>query len=340
MRLMQVMAGGPQGGAEAFFERLAIALRAPDMDQLLAIRRDPERAARLRAAGLTVSEHTFGGRLDLSTPWQLRRLARRFQPDVTLAWMNRGTRMAPAKPGVLLARLGGYYSLKYYRHCRHLIGNTRDIVDYLVRSGWPADRAHYLPNFVTASDAEPESRAAHDTPADAPLLLALGRFHRNKGFDVLLAALTDVPGAVLWLAGAGPEETRLRQQAIALGIDDRVRWLGWRQDVGPLYRACDVFVCPSRHEPLGNVVIEAWAHRAAVVAADASGPASLLADRETGRLVPRENPAALATALAETLTQPAEAAAIAEAGHQAFAAQFSEAVVVRQYRDFLQSVLR
>ena len=254
--------------------------------------------------------------------------------------MNRGTRMAPTRPGVLVARLGGYYALKYYRHCQHLIGNTQDIVDYLVRAGWPADKAHYLPNFVTASDEPAESRAAHDTPADAPLLLALGRFHRNKGFDVLLAALAQVPDAILWLAGAGPEETKLRQQALSLGVDDRVRWLGWRQDVGPLYRACDVFVCPSRHEPLGNVVIEAWAHRAAIVAADASGPASLLTDRETGRLVPREDAAGLAEALTEALAHPAEAAGMADAGYQAFAAQFSEAVVVRQYRDFFESVLR
>lgn len=340
MRLMQVMAGGPQGGAEAFFERLAIALAAPDLEQLLAIRRDAGRAARLRAAGLQVSEHAFGGRLDLMTPWRLRRLAQRFQPDITLSWMNRGTRMAPTRPGVLVARLGGYYALKYYRHCQHLIGNTQDIVDYLVRAGWPADKAHYLPNFVTASDEPAESRAAHDTPADAPLLLALGRFHRNKGFDVLLAALAQVPDAILWLAGAGPEETKLRQQALSLGVDDRVRWLGWRQDVGPLYRACDVFVCPSRHEPLGNVVIEAWAHRAAIVAADASGPASLLTDRETGRLVPREDAAGLAEALTEALAHPAEAAGMADAGYQAFAAQFSEAVVVRQYRDFFESVLR
>ena len=79
VRLMQVMAGGSRGGAEAFFERLAVALEAPDLQQQLAIRRDPGRTARLRAAGLQVSEHAFGGRLDLATPWQLRRLARRFR---------------------------------------------------------------------------------------------------------------------------------------------------------------------------------------------------------------------------------------------------------------------
>jgi hypothetical protein len=47
-----------------------------------------------------------------------------------------------------VARLGGYYDLRYYRRCDHLIANTRDIVDYIVRSGWAAERVHYLPNFA------------------------------------------------------------------------------------------------------------------------------------------------------------------------------------------------
>src|SRR3546814_2771750 len=64
----------------------------------------------------------------------------------------------------------------------------------------------------------------------------------------------------LWLAGEGPRRRALMQQAARLGLGDRVRFLGWRDDVAALLRAADVFLCPSRHEPLGNVVIEAWAH--------------------------------------------------------------------------------
>jgi len=59
-----------------------------------------------------------------------------------------------------VGRLGGYYDLHYYRACDHLIGNTVDIVDYLLRSGWPAARAHYLPNFVDATRAAPLARSS------------------------------------------------------------------------------------------------------------------------------------------------------------------------------------
>ena len=73
---------------------------------------------------------------------------------------------------------------------------------------------------------------------------------------------------------------------VALGIAERVRFLGWRDDVPALLAAADILVCPSRHEPLGNVVIEAWAAGVPVVATASDGPAGLIDDGESGLLVP------------------------------------------------------
>ena len=139
-----------------------------------------------------------------------------------------------------------------------------------MQEGWPAERVHYLPNFAELAPAPPVPRASLDTPADAPLAIALGRLHPNKGFDVLLDAVAKVPGLYLWLAGEGAQRAALRRQAASLGIDDRVRFLGWREDVGALLAAADMLVCSSRHEPLGNAIIEAWAAGKPVVACAAS----------------------------------------------------------------------
>ena len=92
-------------------------------------------------------------------------------------------------------------------------------------------------------------------------MLALGRLHHNKAFDVAIRALVDLPGAVLWIAGKGPERNALQMLANQLGVSKRIRWLGWRDDVAALFASADVLVCPSRIEPLGNVIIEAWAQR-------------------------------------------------------------------------------
>jgi glycosyltransferase involved in cell wall biosynthesis len=175
-------------------------------------------------------------------------------------------------------------------------------------------------------------RAAHDTPAEAPLLLAMGRLHEAKAHDVALTALAQLPEAYLWIAGAGPLEAKLQAMAAALGVDRRVRFLGWRTDASALYRAADVCVFPSRYEPLGNVVIQAWAHGLPVVAAASQGPAALIRDGSDGLLVPVDDADALAAATRRLLAEPAFAADLAQAGAARVAADFSEAAVVAQWK--------
>lgn len=342
-RLFQAMAGGKQGGAEAFFVRLAIAFARAGLEQRVAIRRNAPRAARLRAGGVEPIELRFGGWLDFATRPALARAIGDFRPDVVMTWMSRATSLCPAadpaRPFVHVGRLGGYYDLKYYRRCDHLVGNTEDIVERIVASGWPRARAHYLPNFVDAAPAvQAVPRAAFDTPDEATVLLALGRLHVNKGFDVLLRAVAALPDAVLWLAGAGPEEAALKRLARELGVAERVRFLGWRDDVAALFAAADLFVCPSRHEPLGNVVIEAWAHGVPVVAAAAQGPAALVRGGVSGLLVPVDDAPALAAAIGRALADAHLRRALVAAGRHAYEADFTEAAVVARYRAFFDRI--
>ncbi|MCQ4161876.1 glycosyltransferase [Roseomonas sp. GC11] len=338
MRIAQIMAGARMGGAEGFYERLTTALHASGEEVLPLLRRDAARAARLSVRGLAPVQLRFGNRwLDPVTHWRLRAELRRFRPQVAVAWMNRAASFTPRGPWTLVGRLGGYYDLKYYRHCDHLVGNTRDLARWITEQGWPAERTHYLPNFADdMCDVLPA--ALEELPRGAPRLLALGRLHRNKGFDTLLRALPQVPGAVLALAGEGPERAALEALTRELGVAERVRFLGWRQDAGALLAACDVFVCSSRHEPLGNIVLEAWSATRPVVAVAAQGPAELIRDGETGLLVPQDSPEALGQAIAGLLAAPERRAALAAAGRAAYLAGYAEGPVLARWRAFLQQV--
>jgi len=426
MRVLQAMAGAEHGGAEAFFVRLALALQRARLDQRVVIRANPARAAQLAAGGIEAIQLPFGGRLDFVTPWRLKRILRDFAPDVVLTWMNRASAMMPespagstsAKPFVHVGRLGGYYDLKYYRRCRHLIGNTEGIVDYIVKQGWPAERVHYLPNFVAdtkAAPARPDRGASNEarggsparpdrgasnearggaparpdrgasneargdsparpdrgasneargdsparpdrgasneargdsparraeffTPPDAPLLLAMGRLHPNKGFDVLIEAVARLPDVYLWIAGEGPLRGELEERAHRAFAKPRVRFLGWRDDGPALLAACDAFICPSRHEPLGNVVIEAWAQGVPVIATESQGPAALVRHGETGILVPVDDVLALARAIQGLLADRERARRIGLAGRAAYESRFTEDIVVRRYLDFFRNV--
>lgn len=336
MRVLQAMAGAKHGGAEAFFERLACAFAADGVEQRVVIRPDAGREARLHAGGVIVSTLPFGGFFDLTTGRGLARLAQ--DADLLLTWMNRATRFArPTARTRLVARLGGYYDLKYYRRCDYLVANTEDICRWLRAEGFPAARVAYLPNFVEPQAVLPIPRAAL-TDRDGPLLLLLGRLHANKAFDVALAALPAIPGAVLLIAGVGPEQEKLVEQAKQLNVADRVRFLGWRDDSAALLASVDALLVPSRHEPLGNVVLEGWAQRCPVIAASAAGPASLIEDGISGRLVPIEDAAALAQAVRETLAAADRGRDLAEAGFATLQQNFSKAAVVARYRAFFEQV--
>ena len=260
------MAGAPHGGAELFFERLALAQHRAGDDVLPVIRTDPDRAGRL--APLHSVQLAFGGMLDALTGPRLAAALREFAPRVAIAWMNRAARFAPRGDWVLAGRLGGYYDLRYYRRCDHLVANTRALARWIVAEGWPAERTHYLPNFAPdLHGAVPERLGI---PARSKLVLALGRLHANKAFDILIRALPALPGVHAIIAGEGPERDALEALARSCGVADRVRFAGWRQDTGALLAGCDALVCPSRHEPLGNVVVEAFAAGRPVVAAAAA----------------------------------------------------------------------
>lgn len=335
IRLLQAMAGAEHGGAEAFFERLAIGLHRAGVTQHILIRENPRRAQRLREAGLHVAELSFNRIVDWRTRAGFKQAIRQFRPTHILTWMNRATSYCPRLYDIpLIARLGGYYNLKYYSRCDYLIGNTPDLVRYFQKNGWPPKRTIYLPNFAAAPDAA-GLPGGFLRATGRPVIVAMGRLHPNKGFDTLLRAMQQVPDAELWLAGDGPEEPSLR--ALAQNLP-HVKLMGWQDNIGALLCAADLFVCPSRHEPLGNVILEAWAHGVPVVAAASEGPSQLIRHGENGLLVPVDDAGALAATLQQMLRDVSLRQRLAVAGHADYQQKYSEPAVVRQYIDFLNSV--
>jgi glycosyltransferase involved in cell wall biosynthesis len=339
LRVMQVMAGAGEGGAETFFVGLVLALHRAGLDQRVVIRHNPARAAALRQGGVEPVELPFGRWFDFHTVPGLRRQAGIYRPHVVMTWMNRASGAFPRGDFLRLARLGGFYDLKYHRRCDHLIGITPGLVEHVVSHGWPPARAHYLPNFASVGEVQAVARESLDTPAEAPLLLALGRLHRAKAIDVLLQALTLETRPYLWLAGEEPLRAELQALARKLGVAERVRFLGWRDDRDALFGAADICVFPSRYEPHGTVTMEAWGQRTPLVAAAAAGPAAYVNDGEDGLLVPTDDAPALAAAIGRVIDEPALAAQLVAGGWRRHQDEFTEAACVARYLELFQKLL-
>jgi glycosyltransferase involved in cell wall biosynthesis len=170
--------------------------------------------------------------------------------------------------------------------------------------------------------------------ATAPVvILSVGRAVPKKGYAVLLAALARLPPALAWRfehIGGGPELPRLKAEAERLGIAARIAWRGGQAQEAVLeaYRRADLFVLASRiaddgdRDGLPNVLMEAQSQGLACLATNVSAIPELIADGETGLLVPPNDAAALAGAIERLIREPSLRARLGSAGQAKIAAAF------------------
>jgi glycosyltransferase involved in cell wall biosynthesis len=233
--------------------------------------------------------------------------------------------------GIRLSRLGDYPThLGYFKNSDVLVCNTPGIGDHVRQLGW--DRGvEVISNFTDTAIVEPASRAEADTPEGVPLVMTMGRFVKRKRFHLLIKAMTEVPDAYLWIAGDGEERQALEADVRENGLENRVRFLGWHKDTRRFVAACDVFVMPSSHEPLGNVILEAWAQKKAVVSSRSEGPMWFVRGGENGLLVDIDDVSGFARAINSLIADPQLATKLGENGRATLLSQFSEDAVCDAY---------
>ena len=338
-RILQVMAGGDHGGAETYFTRLVTALHQAGVEQRAIIRAHSERGRMLKDAGVATLELPFENFFDKRTRTAIGAEIASFKPDVVQTWMYQATRAVPSGPWVHVGWLRGYQHLRDYRRCDQLIGMTQGIVSSIIEQGWPAERIHHLRPFAELQATAAASRARYDTPAGAPLLLCLGRLHWHKAFDTVIMTLPQLPDAYLWIAGDGELREQLEEFARDVGVANRVRFLGWHEDQAPLYAAADAVVVPSRYEPFGLVMIEAWAHKKPLVATKAAGPRATVQHEVDGLLVPIDDVDALAQSIRRVLRDTELCDYLVSHGYAHYKRDYTIDAVVAQYRQFYKEAL-
>jgi glycogen(starch) synthase len=174
---------------------------------------------------------------------------------------------------------------------------------------------------VVLDALDPSPLAPTPLPFTRPVLLLLGRVVHDKGFDLALEALPAIlhrhPQAQLVVAGAGPALPQLKAFTSKAGLEDHVRFLGWvaPERIPELINTATLVLVPSRwREAFGLVALQAASQARPVIAARVGGLPEVVAEGETGLLVPKEDPAALAGAVLQLLSDPDRAIRLGEQG--------------------------
>ena len=349
---LQLIGSKGLGGAERWFQRFCDALADCRAPVAIGIRAGSGLdRARDQGLGIRLPCH----RLPFLTVWDpfsrraIGRLIEQVQPEIVQTYMGRATRLTrlPRRPAVArplhLTRLGGYYELSPYRHADAWIGNTRQLCDWMVQQGLPADRVYQIYNFVDPPSLKPETeieqlRRDLGLGLDEQALLCAGRFIGLKGHRYLLTAVSRLPVEVngrrwrLLMLGDGPLQSALQQQARELGIVDRILWLGWKPEPAPYLQVSDLVVFPSLEtETFGNLILEAWAWRRPLVTAAFRGAREIARHGEDAWCVPCGDAAALADGIQQLLQNPELASALVEHGAQRVQQEFSRDEIMRRY---------
>ena len=345
VKSLQIIGSKGPGGAESFYVRLVNALNETGAP-VTAV--NPPGSAVSEALSPEVPQTHLAMRsvYDLWSRWKIRRLAHQSKSLVVQTWMGRATRLTHITPhqGIVhLARLGGYYNIKGYQHAHAWVANTQGIKNYLIEQGLPEERVFYIGNFAASPQAVDEStlealRATYGLPTDAYILLAVGRLHTNKAFDTLLKAFAKLNNTYndrpvhLVLAGDGELRQSLVELTQELGINNRVHFTGWQKNIAALYRLADLFICPSRHEPLGNVILEAWNYQLPVISSSSLGAQELISDDINGMLFPVDDVSALVKAINQFFEMTeSEQTALQINGEQTLQSRFSKDYIVSEY---------
>lgn|SRR5574341_347395 len=298
----------------------------------------------------------------LIASFQTLELARRFQPDITLAffglpsgavaWLLKERSGIPYVVSLRGGDVPGFrpYDFRLYhkiaapflRRIWHdasaVVANSRGLRQ-LANAFDPTLEIPVIPNGVDLRKFTPPTR-----DWSSARILSVGRVVYQKGLDLglwALAALKDLDWE--WnIAGDGPQMPILRAMARAHGLTDRIHFLGWRaaEQLKEQYASATLFLFPSRHEGMPNAVLEAMASGLPVVATRIAGNEELVADGETGALVPPEDVDALRESLKPLLVQAKTREQMGQASRRRVEQFFGWERIAEQYQLLLEKARR
>jgi len=354
---------GP-GGAETVVASVASGLHPSRYRSLVCLFRDGWLRHHCEQLGLETHIIPINGMLDFAWLQQFHRLLRDRRVSLIHAhefgantYGTLAGRLARV-PVVATVHGRGYYADRGHRRLAYravsraaaMVVVSEEVKRFVVeRTGASARRVRVVYNGIRTAGSVPQEiqaslRADLGISDEERVVAAVGSLYAVKGHQYLLEAAPSVlracPSTVFLVAGRGEREAALRAQARSLGIDSRVRFLGFRQDIPALLAMCDVFVQPSLSEGLSIAILEAMAAARPVVTTRVGGNPELVVDGETGLLVEAADAKGLASAMIRILRDPAEARRLGNNGLGRASTRFTAAAMVREYEAIYDAALR
>jgi glycosyltransferase involved in cell wall biosynthesis len=300
------------GGAERHLLELMRALSAYDIDCIYAGPLDGWLGQQVAMQGFRRMHIGYKGFFDIASLLRLVYLILREQPDIVHGHLTRGAFYSGIASRITtvpcVATAHSTNASKWFGLANRVIAVSAAVHTFLAGRGHAQKLRtvrHGVPDIARAPHAPREAMRIHLRLGDAPVLTMAARFTPAKGQDLVLHAMARLAHLQWTLVMAGALDTeyawRIQQLATALGIEDRIRFVGHRDDMANIYACTDLLLAPSRREALSLTLLEAASFGIPVVASDVGGISEAIDDGVTGLLVPADDVEAIAAAVARLL---------------------------------------
>lgn len=348
LRILHTESSKGWGGQENRTLNELLTLREQGHEPLVACQPGARLGARAEEAGVPVSYIPMRGALDLPGILTLRQLMRIQRVDVVNTHSGRDTQLAGmaaktlgrGRPRIVRTRhlalpISSHFS--YVTLPDHVVTVSQYVASYLASAGVPADRITTVYTGIdlaryAANTGGGGLRAELGLPEGVPLIGTVAILRRKKGHAELLDAVPRVlatfPDAHFVFAGDGPQQENLERRIAELSLQGQVHLLGLRRDVVNVLKSLDLFVLPTHQEALGTAFMEAAAMGVPAIGTRVDGVPEVVADGDTGLLVPVNDSNAIADAINSLLADPERRRQMGEAAQKRVQRMFSRNVMV------------
>jgi glycosyltransferase involved in cell wall biosynthesis len=229
-----------------------------------------------------------------------------------------------------------------------IVGVSADVVADFRDDGVPEERLAVIYNGIDECRLKPQTnsdmRERLGIRRDAVVVGTVGSLIPRKGHDILIRAFGivahQIPEGILLITSDGPERKKLEHLAGEMGIRDRIRFLGYVDDIAALYRDCfNILALASRADAFGLVIAEAGLFGIPTVATSVGGIPEVIDNGNTGLLVPPENPEAFAAALVRLIESPETRSRFGASARERAHLRFTASSMARQFETTYASLL-
>ncbi|NKB36291.1 MAG: glycosyltransferase [Gammaproteobacteria bacterium] len=345
MKITQLMLAKGFGGAERLFVDMCIAFSNAGLEVQAICQKGSESADILKESKqINLKTVPILGAWDLFAVRKIQNLLLEHKSELVQAHLARGALLAGRACSKLnlplIVTTHNYIDPRYYRFVTKLVPPTLDQYNYYLQQGVSPKRMLKIDHFSTLEPGSGKPREANGLIR----LRTLGRLVEKKSFDVLIDAVAELAQKEkqeyeLHIGGSGPQRKALQAQIDHLGLDTKIKLVGWVKDSQAFLQEGDIFVLPSRDEPFGIVVIEAMAAGVAIVSTDCHGPVEIL-DENTAWLCKKDDAAALYEAIRSAASSDALRLAKIRQASSKFSQCYSQDAVIPQFIQLYSQVLQ